>query len=72
MTWTLIWVFLITNNNVSTYAIPSIVMPGYKSLAFYNIAAKEAIEEVTALAVAVSEAMGSRWDAAVSEATGSR
>jgi hypothetical protein len=44
MTWTLIWVFLITNNNVSTYAIPSIVMPGYKSLAFYNITAKEAID----------------------------
>ena len=44
MTWTLILVFLITNNNVSTYAIPSIVMPGYKSLAFYNIAAKEAID----------------------------
>jgi hypothetical protein len=44
MTWTLILVFLITNNNVSTNSTPSIVMPGYKSLAICNSAAKEAID----------------------------
>jgi hypothetical protein len=44
MTWTLLLVFLTTNNNVSTYVTPSIVMPGYKSLTFCNSAAKEAID----------------------------